>query len=99
MTSTTSNAATSSSSPWSRTSTSRDDVDAAMRAGCGFPMGPLELLDLIGLDTSLAVLKALDRERRDKACVPAPLLTRMVSAGLLGRKSGEGFYAYSPNGH
>lgn len=73
---------------------SKEDVDAAMKGGCGFPMGPLELLDLIGLDTSLSILQALDRERRDTCCTPSPLLSRMVSAGLLGRKAGEGFYQY-----
>ncbi len=58
---------------------SRDDIDAAMKGGCNFPMGPLELLDLVGLDTSLAILDALYAEFRDPNFAPAPLLRRMVS--------------------
>jgi 3-hydroxybutyryl-CoA dehydrogenase len=73
---------------------SRDDIDAAMRGGCNFPMGPLALLDLVGLDTSLAILDALYDEFRDPNYAPVPLLRRMVSAGMLGRKSGSGFYDY-----
>lgn len=73
---------------------SATDIDAAMRGGCSFPMGPFELLDLVGLDTSLAILEALHAERGDEACMPAPLLRRMVAADLLGRKSGRGFHAY-----
>jgi 3-hydroxybutyryl-CoA dehydrogenase len=73
---------------------SRDDIDAAMKGGCNFPMGPLELLDLVGLDTSLAILDALYAEFRDPNYAPAPLLRRMVSAERLGRKSGAGFYDY-----
>ena len=68
---------------------SRDDIDAAMKGGCNFPMGPLELLDLVGLDTSLAILDALYAEFRDPNYAPAPLLRRMVSAERLGRKSGR----------
>ena len=74
---------------------SRDDIDAAMKGGCNFPMGPLELLDLVGLDTSLAILDALYAEFRDPNYAPAPLLRRMVSAERLGRKAGVGFYDYS----
>ena len=74
---------------------SKDDIDAAMKGGCGFPMGPLALLDLIGLDTSLAILNALNEERHDACSAPAPLLKRMVTANLLGRKTGQGFYDYS----
>ena len=77
---------------------SRDGIDAAMRGGCGFPMGPLELLDLVGLDTSLAILKALNDEQPSPCHVPAPLLKRMVAAGHLGRKAGKGFYDYATNG-
>lgn len=72
----------------------RDDIDAAMKGGCNFPMGPLELLDLVGLDTSLAILEALYAEFRDPNYAPAPLLRRMVSAERYGRKSRKGFYDY-----
>jgi 3-hydroxybutyryl-CoA dehydrogenase len=73
---------------------SRDDIDTAMKGGCGFPMGPLELLDLVGLDTSLAILEALHAEFHDSNFAPAPLLRRMVAAERLGQKSGTGFYQY-----
>src|SRR6478736_7938662 len=73
---------------------SRDDIDAAMKGGCNFPMGPLELLDLVGLDTSLAIIEALYAEFSDPNYAPAPLLRRMVSAERLGRKTGSGFYDY-----
>jgi 3-hydroxybutyryl-CoA dehydrogenase len=73
---------------------SREDIDTAMKGGCNFPMGPLELLDLVGLDTSLAILDALYAEFRDPNFAPAPLLRRMVAAERLGRKSGAGFYDY-----
>jgi 3-hydroxybutyryl-CoA dehydrogenase len=73
---------------------SRDDIDAAMKGGCNFPMGPLELLDLVGLDTSLAILEALYAEFNDPNYAPAPLLRRMVSAERYGRKSRKGFYDY-----
>jgi len=72
----------------------RDDIDAAMKGGCNFPMGPLALLDLVGLDTSLAILDALYNEFRDPNYAAVPLLRRMVSAEQLGRKSGSGFYDY-----
>jgi 3-hydroxybutyryl-CoA dehydrogenase len=72
----------------------RDGIDLAMKAGCGFPMGPLALLDLVGLDTSVAILDALYEEFRDPNYAPVPTLRRMVAAGQLGRKSGQGFYAY-----
>jgi 3-hydroxybutyryl-CoA dehydrogenase len=72
----------------------RDDIDAAMKGGCNFPMGPLELLDLVGLDTSLAILEALYAEFKDPNYAAAPVLRRMVSAELLGRKTGAGFYEY-----
>ncbi|MFC4057452.1 3-hydroxyacyl-CoA dehydrogenase family protein [Planomonospora corallina] len=70
----------------------RDGIDAAMRLGAGFPMGPLALLDLIGLDTSYEICEALFRESRERRHAPAPLLHELVAAGLLGRKSGRGFH-------
>ena len=73
----------------------RDDIDSAMKGGCNFPMGPLALLDLVGLDTSLAILDALYDEFRDPNYAAVPLLRRMVVAGHLGRKSGQGFYDYA----
>jgi 3-hydroxybutyryl-CoA dehydrogenase len=73
---------------------SREDVDAAMRLGCGLPMGPLALLDLIGLDTAYEILDTMYRQSRDRLHAPAPILKQMVSARLLGRKTGRGFYTY-----
>ncbi|ROR89869.1 3-hydroxyacyl-CoA dehydrogenase family protein [Nocardioides aurantiacus] len=73
---------------------SREDIDAAMRFGCGYPMGPLALLDLIGLDTAYEILETMYRQGRDRLHAPAPILKQMVTAGLLGRKSGRGFYSY-----
>jgi 3-hydroxybutyryl-CoA dehydrogenase len=73
---------------------SAEDIDTAMKGGCNFPMGPLALLDLVGLDTSLAILDALYDEFRDPNYAAVPVLRRMVSAGTLGRKSGTGFYDY-----
>ncbi|HUC05451.1 MAG TPA: 3-hydroxybutyryl-CoA dehydrogenase [Acidimicrobiales bacterium] len=72
----------------------REGIDAAMKGGCGFPMGPFALLDLVGLDTSLAILDALYSEFRDPNYAAVPLLRRLVTAGQLGRKSGRGFYDY-----
>ncbi len=72
----------------------REDIDAAMRFGCGYPMGPLALLDLIGLDTAYEILETMYRQGRDRLHAPAPILKQMVTAGLLGRKSGRGFYTY-----
>ena len=74
---------------------SREDIDAAMMNGCGHPMGPLALLDLVGNDVSLEIVESLYGEFRDPFLAPAPLLKQMVAAGLLGRKSGRGFYDYS----
>ncbi len=74
---------------------SRDDIDTAMKGGCNFPMGPLALLDLVGLDTSLSILDALYDEFKDPNYAAMPLLRRMVTAGQLGRKSGLGFFDYS----
>ena len=73
---------------------SREDIDEAMKGGCNFPMGPLALLDLVGLDTSLAIIEALYDEFRDPNYAPVPLLKRMVAAEQLGRKSAKGFYDY-----
>jgi 3-hydroxybutyryl-CoA dehydrogenase len=70
------------------------DIDAAMVAACALPMGPLTLLDLIGLDVSLDVLETMYDETRDQRYAPAPLLKRLVMAGRLGRKSGAGYYRY-----
>jgi 3-hydroxybutyryl-CoA dehydrogenase len=74
---------------------SREDIDDGMVKGCAHPMGPLALADLIGLDTLLAVSESLYEEFRDPSSVAPALLNRMVEAGLLGRKSGRGFYEYS----
>ncbi len=72
----------------------REDIDQGMRLGCGHPMGPLELLDYIGLDTALFVCDSLYEEYANSDYAPPPLLRRMVAAGYLGRKSGRGFYEY-----
>lgn len=74
---------------------SREDIDAGMVLGCAHPMGPLALADLVGLDTLLAVAESLYEEFRDPASVAPALLNRMVEAGLLGRKTGRGFYDYT----
>lgn len=76
----------------------REDIDAAMRFGCGYPMGPLALLDLIGLDTAYEILDTMYRQGRDRLHAPRPILKQMTTAGLLGRKTGRGFYTYEgPN--
>jgi 3-hydroxybutyryl-CoA dehydrogenase len=72
----------------------KDDIDTGMVMGCNHPMGPLALLDLIGLDTTLAVAESLYEEFREQLYAPPPLLSRMVEAGLLGRKTGRGFFDY-----
>lgn len=74
---------------------SLDDIDAAMRLGGGYPMGPFELLDVVGLDVSLAIEQVLHREFRDPGLAPAPLLEHLVAAGCLGRKTGRGFREYA----
>ena len=76
----------------------REDLDAAMRFGCGYPMGPLALLDLIGLDTAYEILDTMYRQGRNRLHAPQPIIKQMVSAGLLGRKSGRGFYTYEAPG-
>jgi 3-hydroxybutyryl-CoA dehydrogenase len=73
----------------------KEGIDAAMKGGCGFPMGPFALLDLVGLDTSLAILDALYEEYRDPNYAAVPLLRRLVTSGQLGRKSKKGFYDYN----
>ena len=73
----------------------RDDIDAGMKLGCGHPMGPLELLDFVGLDTTYYIANIMYEEFREKRFAPPPLLRRMVLAGHLGRKSGRGFYDYA----
>ncbi len=71
------------------------DIDEGMRLGCGHPMGPLTLLDFVGLDTTYAIANIMFDEFREKRFAPPPLLKRMVQAGLHGRKTGRGFYDYS----
>jgi len=74
---------------------SKEDIDQGMVTGCAHPMGPLALADLIGLDTTQAVADSLYEEFREQLYAPPPLLARMVEAGLLGRKTGRGFYDYN----
>ena len=77
----------------------REDIDAAMRLGCGLPMGPLALMDLIGIDTAYEILDTMYRRGgRDRRHAPVPLIKQMVTAGLLGRKTGRGFYTYEGPG-
>ncbi len=73
---------------------SRDDIDTAMKLGCGYPMGPFTLLDYVGLDTTLWAAEAIYEEYKDPLYAPPPLLRRMVQSGMYGRKSGKGFYTY-----
>ncbi|MEU3947609.1 3-hydroxybutyryl-CoA dehydrogenase [Streptomyces sp. NPDC029526] len=77
---------------------SREDIDAAMRLGCGLPMGPLALLDLIGVDTARTVLEAMYSASQDRLHAPAPILRQLSEAGLTGRKAGRGFYTYEAPG-
>ncbi|MEU6820241.1 3-hydroxybutyryl-CoA dehydrogenase [Streptomyces atriruber] len=77
---------------------SREDIDAAMRLGCGLPMGPLALLDMIGVDTARTVLDAMYAESQDRLHAPAPILKQLSEAGLTGRKAGRGFYTYAEPG-
>jgi 3-hydroxybutyryl-CoA dehydrogenase len=79
---------------WEQGTASMADIDTAMQGGCNFPMGPFALLDLVGLDTSLAILDALYDEFRDPNYAAVPTLRRMVAAGQLGRKTKMGFYHY-----
>ena len=73
------------------------DVDKAMQLGCGYPMGPLTLLDFVGLDTTYHIAEIMFKEYREQRYAPPPLLKRMVLAGMHGKKSGRGFYDYSAN--
>ncbi len=73
---------------------SLEDIDQAMKLGCGYPMGPFTLLDLVGLDTTMFVAEVMFEEFREPRYAPPPLLKRMVMAGHLGRKTGRGFYRY-----
>jgi len=73
---------------------SLEDIDQAMKLGCGYPMGPFTLLDLVGLDTTMFVAEVMFEEFREPRYAPPPLLKRMVMAGRLGRKTGRGFYSY-----
>ncbi|WP_418959975.1 3-hydroxyacyl-CoA dehydrogenase family protein [Streptomyces tritici] len=77
---------------------SREDIDAAMKLGCGLPMGPLELLDLVGIDTARTVLEAMYSTSGDRLHAPAPILKQLSEAGLTGRKAGRGFYTYEAPG-
>jgi 3-hydroxybutyryl-CoA dehydrogenase len=71
-----------------------DDIDTAMKVGCGYPMGPFELLDVVGLDVALAIQTTLYREFREPGFAPAPMLEHLVTAGYVGRKAGRGFRVY-----
>jgi len=73
------------------------DVDKAMQLGCGYPMGPLTLLDFVGLDTTYHIAEIMFKEYREQRYAPPPLLKRMVLAGMYGKKSGRGFYDYAAN--
>jgi 3-hydroxybutyryl-CoA dehydrogenase len=73
---------------------SREDIDEGMKLGCGHPMGPLTLLDFVGLDTTYYIAQIMFDEFKDPLMAPPPLLKRMVLAGQFGRKSGRGFYEY-----
>jgi 3-hydroxybutyryl-CoA dehydrogenase len=73
---------------------SAEDIDTGMVVGCAHPLGPLALTDLIGLDTTMAVAQSLYEEFKEPHLAPPPLLSRMTQAGLLGRKTGQGFFAY-----
>ena len=73
------------------------DIDKAMQLGCGHPMGPLTLLDFVGLDTTYKIAEIMFAEYREVKYAPPPLLKRMVLAGMYGKKSGKGFYDYAVN--
>ena len=75
-----------------------EDIDTAMQGGCNFPMGPFALMDMIGLDTTLAILEVMHSELGDPKYRPCPLLRQYVAAGWLGRKAARGFHLYPPAG-
>jgi len=71
-----------------------EDIDTAMKLGCGYPMGPFELMDVVGLDVTLSIMERLREEFRQPSFAPAPLLRHLVDVGFHGRKTGRGFYVY-----
>ena len=77
-----------------RGTASMEDIDTAMKGGCNFPMGPFNLLDLVGLDTSLAIIRTLHADSGNPADAPADTLVRLVDEGHLGRKTKRGFFTY-----
>jgi 3-hydroxybutyryl-CoA dehydrogenase len=77
---------------------SREDIDAAMKLGCGLPMGPLALCDLIGIDTAYEILDTMYKQGRNRLHAPSPIFRQMMIAGMLGRKTGRGFYTYDSPG-
>jgi 3-hydroxybutyryl-CoA dehydrogenase len=76
---------------------STTDIDKAMQLGCGYPMGPLTLLDFVGLDTTYKIAEIMFAEYKEQKYAPPPLLKRMVLAGMHGKKAGKGFYDYATN--
>jgi len=71
-----------------------EEIDTALKLGAGYPMGPFQLADIVGLDVTLAIIRTLYSEFREPSFEPAPLLEHLVEAGFLGRKAGRGFYTY-----
>jgi 3-hydroxybutyryl-CoA dehydrogenase len=76
-----------------------EDIDKGMRLGCNYPMGPFELLDYVGIETAYYISEIMFNEYREKRFAPPPLMKKMVLAGMYGRKSGRGFYAYDEKGN
>jgi len=76
-----------------------EDIDKGMRLGCNYPMGPFELLDYVGIETAYYISEIMFNEYREKRYAPPPLMKKMVLAGMYGRKSGRGFYAYDEKGN
>jgi len=81
---------------YSRGVASKEDIDIAMKLGCGYPMGPFELLDYVGLDTSYFILEGWSKEYKDEIFKPSDELKKLVKQGKFGKKSFEGFYKYPP---